>query len=72
MEDTHDLATKTDKQLSVHEAICAQRYEAIQKRFDDGSKRMKRIEYILYGIAAVTVVGPSQFLHLIKYLIMTP
>ena len=72
MEDTHDLATKTDKQLSIHEAVCAQRYEAIQKRFDDGSKRMKRIEYILYGIAAVTVVGPNQILHLIKYVILAP
>ena len=47
MEATHELATETDKRLSVHEAICAQRYEGIQARFDDGSKRMTRIEHLL-------------------------
>ncbi len=44
MEDVQELATETDKRLSVHEAICAQRYEGIQARFDDGTKRMNKIE----------------------------
>ena len=48
MSDVHELASETDKRLSVHEAICAQRYESIQSRFDDGSKRMTKIEYLLY------------------------
>ena len=60
MSDTHELATETDKKLAVHEAICASRYEAIQKRFDDGSKRMQRIEYILYLIAAMTLFGSTN------------
>ena len=71
MEATHELATKTDKQLSVHEAVCAQRYEAIQKRFDDGSSRMKRIEYILYGIAIVTLLGPAHIAGLLKSVIVS-
>jgi hypothetical protein len=60
MNDTHELATETDKRLAVHEAVCAQRYEGIQKRFDDGSKRMQRIEYILYLIAAMTLFGSTN------------
>ena len=44
MADVEELATETDKRLSVHEAICAQRYEVIQQRFDEGSKRMTKIE----------------------------
>ena len=60
MNDTHELATETDKKLAVHEAVCAQRYESIQARFDDGSKRMQRIEYILYLIAATTIFGATN------------
>ena len=52
MEQIQELATETDKRLSVHEAICAQRYENIQARFDDGSKRMTKIEYLLYALIA--------------------
>jgi len=68
MEATHELATKTDKQLSVHEAICAARYQAIQERFDDGSKRMQRIEYILYLLIAVSLFGPKYLEQLFKHL----
>jgi hypothetical protein len=66
MNETHELATETDKKLAVHEAICASRYEAIQKRFDDGSKRMQRIEYILYLIVAMTLFGSDHTIELLK------
>ena len=69
MEATHELATKTDKQLSVHEAVCAERYESIQKRFDEGSKRMQRIEYMLYCLIAVSLFGPKYLEQLLKHLI---
>ena len=59
MEGVHELATETDKRLSVHEAICAQRYESIQARFDDGSKRMNRIEYLLYVVILAVLLGPG-------------
>ena len=54
-----DLAAETDKRLSVHEAVCAQRYEGIQARFDDGSKRMTKIEYLLYIVIAAVLLGPT-------------
>lgn len=59
MEHVQELATETDKRLSVHEAICAQRYESIQGRFDDGSKRMTKIEYLLYVLIAAVLLGPG-------------
>ena len=69
MEATHELATETDKRLSVHEAICAQRYEGIQARFDDGSKRMTKIEYLLYVLIAVVLLGPGVAAEFVKKLL---
>jgi hypothetical protein len=69
MEQTHELATETDKRLSVHEAICAQRYEGIQARFDDGSKRMTKIEYLLYALIAAVLLGPGVAAEFVKKLL---
>ncbi len=69
MEPIHELATETDKRLSVHEAICAQRYEGIQARFDDGSKRMNRIEYLLYVVILVVLLGPGVAADFVKKLL---
>jgi hypothetical protein len=66
MEDIQELATETDKRLSVHEAICAQRYEGIQARFDDGSKRMTKIEYLLYVLILAVLMGPGVAADMIK------
>jgi hypothetical protein len=66
MADVHELASETDKRLSVHEAICAQRYEGIQNRFDDGSKRMTKIEYLLYGVIVCVLFGPGVAGELVK------
>jgi len=69
MEGVHELASETDKRLSVHEAICAQRYEVIQTRFDEGSKRMNRIEYLLYILIAVVLLGPGVAADFVKKLL---
>jgi len=66
MADVEELATETDKRLSIHEAICAQRYEVIQQRFDEGSKRMTKIEYLLYGVIVCVLFGPGVASELIK------
>jgi len=66
MEDVHELANETDKRLSVHEAICAQRYEGIQARFDEGSKRMNRIEYLLYIVILAVLMGPGVAADFVK------
>lgn len=69
MEQIHELATETDKRLSVHEAICAQRYESIQARFDDGSKRMTKVEYLLYALLAAVLLGPGVAAEFVKKLL---
>jgi len=66
MEDVHELANETDKRLSIHEAICAQRYEGIQARFDDGSKRMTKIEYLLYVVILAVLLGPGVAAEFVK------
>ena len=66
MADVHELASETDKRLSVHEAICAQRYEGIQGRFDDGSRRMTKIERLLYVVILAVLLGPGVAAEFIK------
>ena len=66
MEQIQELATETDKRLSVHEAICAQRYEGIQARFDEGSKRMTKIEYLLYIVIVAVLLGPGVAAEMVK------
>ena len=66
MADVEELATETDKRLSIHEAICAQRYESIQGRFDDGSKRMTKIERLLYVVILAVLLGPGVAADIVK------
>jgi len=69
METVERLASETDKRLSVHEQVCAIRYENIQARFDEGSKRMTKIEYLLYVVIAVVLLGPGVAAEFVKKLI---
>jgi len=59
----------TDARLSTHEAVCAQRYEGIQARFDEGSKRMTKIEYLLYAVIAAVLLGPGVAAEFVKKLL---
>jgi hypothetical protein len=69
MPEIQELATETDKRLSVHEAICASRYEGIQARFDEGSKRMTKIEYLLYAVIVLVMFGPGVAAEFVKKLL---
>ena len=59
---TDDTPTK----IAVHEAVCAERYAAIEKSFIDGDKRMTRIEYLLYAVIVCVLFGPGVAGELIK------
>jgi hypothetical protein len=50
---------EVEKELAVHEAVCAERYAAIEKAFVDGDKRMTRIEYLLYVVIGAVLLGPG-------------
>ena len=58
----------TDARLNTHEAVCAERYEGIQESFAEGAKRMQRIEYMLYVIGSVVLLGPGFAAELLKKL----
>ena len=58
-----------ETKFSVHEAVCAKRYEAIEKRLDDGSKRMSRIEILLYITIAAVFLGPGVAAMFVKSLL---
>jgi hypothetical protein len=57
-----DATTK----IAVHEAVCAERYAAIEKSFVDGDKRMTRIEYLLYTVIVCVLFGPGVAGELVK------
>ena len=52
--------------FAVHEAICSERYAAIEKSFVDGDKRMTRIEYLLYVLIGAVLLGPGFAGDLVK------
>ena len=56
----------TEARLLTHEQICAHRYEAVQKSFESGSKRMAKIEYLLYAVIAVVLLGPGVAAEFVK------
>ena len=53
------MTDETTTKIAVHEAVCAERYAAIEKAFVDGDKRMTRIEYLLYIVIGAVLLGPG-------------
>jgi hypothetical protein len=51
--------SEVEKEFAVHEAVCAERYAAIEKAFVEGDKRMTRIEYLLYVVIGAVLLGPG-------------
>jgi hypothetical protein len=57
-----------ETRMSVHEAVCAQRYEKINHSLDAGEKRMTKIEYLLYAVIAAVLLGPGVAAEMVKKL----
>jgi hypothetical protein len=60
------MSDDTITKIAVHEAVCAERYTAIEKSFVDGDKRMTRIEYLIYIVIIAVLFGPGVAGELIK------
>jgi len=60
------MAEDVDKRLSVHEAVCLERYNNIDKSLRDGDKRMTKIEYLLYGVILCVLFGPGVAAEFVK------
>jgi hypothetical protein len=60
------MEQEVETRLSVHEAVCAERYKSIEQsfsrveeRFDDGSQKMKKLEYLMYAVMIAVLLGPG-------------
>jgi hypothetical protein len=58
----------TEKDLAVHVAVCDQRYKEIAHSLRDGEKRMAKIEYLLYGVMMLVLLGPGVAAEFFKKL----
>jgi len=58
-----------ETRLSVHEAVCAARYEKINDSLDNGKKRMQKIEILLYITIAAVLLGPGVAAMFVKKLL---
>ena len=67
--DMETIVADNDKRLSVHEAVCAERYEGIQDAFAKGTKRMERIEYLLYAVIVSVFFGKDFLMDVVRGLI---
>jgi hypothetical protein len=63
------MEESVEVRVAVHEAVCAQRYEAIEKRLEDGSKRMRNIEVWLYITLGAVLLGPGAMAEVVKKLL---
>ena len=65
-----------ETRLSVHEAVCAERYkgisesfEKVEQSFEKGTKRMQKIEYLLYAVIIAVLLGPGVAAEFVKKII---
>jgi hypothetical protein len=59
----------TEAKLMTHEAVCAQRYETINRALENGHSRMSKMEYLIYAVLAAVLLGPGAAAEFFKKLI---
>jgi len=63
------MSDEVDKRLAVHEAVCLERYNSIDRSLRDGDKRMTKIEYLLYAVMICVLFGPGVAGEFVKKLL---
>jgi hypothetical protein len=58
-----------ETRLAVHEALCSERYKRIDESLSTGEKRMAKIEYLLYAVILVVLLGPGVAAEFVKKMI---
>jgi hypothetical protein len=51
--------SNTEQDLAVHVAVCDERYRRIERSLVDGERRMTKIEYLIYGVMLLVLLGPG-------------
>lgn len=59
----------TETKLAVHEAVCSERYNSIDRSLRDGDKRMSKIEFLLYAVIVCVLFGPGVAGEFVKKLV---
>ena len=58
-----------ETKLAVHEAVCTERYNSIDRSLRDGDKRMSKIEMLLYCVMVAVLFGPGVAAEFVKKLL---
>ena len=58
-----------ETKLAVHEAVCTERYNSIDRSLRDGDKRLTKIEYLLYAVIICVLFGPGVAGEFLKKLL---
>jgi hypothetical protein len=53
------VTDSVETRLAVHEAICTERYNSIDRSLREGDKRMTKIEILLYLLIVAVLFGPG-------------
>lgn len=57
---------QANSRIETHEAVCAERYKALDTRLSNGANRMQRIEYVLYAVVALLMFGEGTVVETVK------
>jgi hypothetical protein len=60
---------EADVKIAVHEAVCAERYKAIEERLDRGQQKMDKMQWQLYALLFAVLFGPGSAMDLLKHFI---
>ena len=53
------MTDSVEIRLAVHESVCTERYNTIDRSLRDGDKRMTKIETLLYILIVAVLFGPG-------------
>jgi len=63
------MISETEAKLLTHEQLCAERYKRIDDSLSVGDKRMAKIEYLLYAVILMVLLGPGVAAEFVKKMI---
>jgi len=63
------MSDSLDTRLAVHEAVCTERYNSIDRSLRDGEKRINKIEILLYVLLIAVLFGPGVAGEFVKKLL---
>jgi hypothetical protein len=61
-----EMLDDAETRLAVHEAVCAERYGNIKDSLEKGSDRMQKIEYLIYAVMILVLLGPGAAAEFLK------